>query len=178
MAGAGNPDAILYRAQHKVGSSSIRRATHVQQTFGPLLGGSAHTSLGPAHGGRVYSRSVGGGWWMASLAHDDTLLFATDHDHARMPRYRWEDQPDGTRHGWLLSPLEVEQAAMNEAPAETRARQAALDELKRRSEANCARLARWRELVPLGDRRTPEQEQEMRDLQVELFGPEREPAGS
>lgn len=164
------PDAVLYHESMKRGATSAQRLQAIQKVLGPRLGGSNVTSLGPQFGGRVYSRDVGGGWYLATLSAGDTLLFPTDHDYARMPRYRWEDQPDGTKHGWLLSPEEVEAQAHAEAPAATTARKAALARWKERQDANCQKLARWRELAPLGKKRTPEQDAEMAQLQVELFG--------
>jgi hypothetical protein len=102
------PDAVLFPDTFKKGKSSLDRTTHVQRELGPRLGGSDHTSLGAAHGGRVYSRDVGGGMFLATLSPEDTLLFPSGHDHARRPRYRWEDQPDGTKHGFLLTAEELE----------------------------------------------------------------------
>ena len=102
------PDAILFPDTLKRGKSSLDRTTHVQRTLGPILGGNQHTSLGAAHGGRVYSRDVGGGFYLATLSADDTLLFPSGHDYARTPRYRWEDQPDGTKHGFLLTAEDLE----------------------------------------------------------------------
>jgi hypothetical protein len=102
------PDAILFPDSLKRGKSSLDRTAYVQRTLGPVLGGKDHTSLGPQHGGRVYSRDVGGGMYLATLSPEDTLLFPTDHDYARQPRYRWEDQADGTRHGFLITHDETE----------------------------------------------------------------------
>jgi hypothetical protein len=96
------PDAVLFPAALKRGATSAARLQHIQTTLGPRLGGDRHTELGPDHGGRIHSRDVGGGWYLATLDPADTLNFPHDHDRAGMPRYRWEEQPDGTRHGWLI----------------------------------------------------------------------------
>lgn len=112
-----NPDAILFPETLKRGKSSLDRTTHVQKTLGPILGGKEITTLGAQHGGRVYSRDVGGGMYLATLSPSDTLLFPSDHDYARQPRYRWEDQPDGTKHGFLITPDEPEVVAAPEPKA-------------------------------------------------------------
>lgn len=108
------PDAILFPGSLKKGKSSLDRTTYVQKILGPILGGKEITSLGAQFGGRVYSRDVGGEMFLATLAAEDTLLFPTDHEYARQPRYRWEDQADGTKHGFLIATEETERAA---APA-------------------------------------------------------------
>lgn len=97
----GKPDAILFHSSHKEGTTIRQRIVNVQKAFGPVLGGDQFTELGPQFGGRVYSREVGGQWYLATLHHGDTLLYPNDHDKAKQPRYDWEVQPDGTRHGYL-----------------------------------------------------------------------------
>lgn len=86
----GKPAAVLFTDSYKQGNSVLNRLVHLQETLGPVLGG------------RVYSRQVGWGRWLATLAPEDTLLFPTTHDRAGQERYRWEDQPDGTRYGYLV----------------------------------------------------------------------------
>lgn len=85
----GKPDAVWYEEGYKRGDTAPARLGHVQETLGPILGG------------RVYSRQVGGGRWLATLSPQDTLLYPKLHARAGQERYRWEDQPDGTKHGFL-----------------------------------------------------------------------------
>jgi|GEM_PF-6091434 len=100
------PDAILYSEQLKTGGNIRERVRNIQTQLGPRLGGDQFTTLGPNAGGRVYSRDVGGGWYLATLRPDDTLNYPNDHELAKQPRYKWEEQPDGTRHGYLLEKAE------------------------------------------------------------------------
>lgn len=167
---ARKPDAVLYHTSLKQGRSSVDRARHIQMLVGPILGGTKVTQLGARYGGRVHSSEVGDGWYLATLDPDDSLLFPTTHDYARQPRYRWEDQPDGTRHGWLLSPREIEEQALAETSAETQRRIVELEAWEKHKAENQAKLARWRELASISpETRTPAQEEELKQLYVELF---------
>lgn len=85
MADDSRPDAVLFHDRHKQGNSLVARLRWMIDTFGPVLGG------------KPWGSEIGGGWWIARLDPSDSLL-RPDH----RPRYRWEDQPDGTRWGYLL----------------------------------------------------------------------------
>lgn len=167
---AARPDAVLWHESAKRGSSSAERVRHTQRMVGPVLGGTNYTALGPGFGGRVHSSDVGGGWYLSTLDPDDSLLFPTTHEFARQPRYRWVDQPDGTRHGWLLTPREMESQAAAETPVATQRRRAELDAWEKRRAENHAKLLRWRELMRKGDEATPAERDELKQLDVDLFG--------
>lgn len=159
-----NPDAILYPGNAKRGRTQVDRATWVQKVLGPRLGGKDFTSLGPEHGGRVYSRDVGDGWFLATLNPDDTMFFAISHEYARHDRYRWEDQEDGTRNGFMLSAEELDEKVNAETPAERQAREASLAAVRKMKDDGQTRMTRWRELVKAGANRTPEEDEELRKL--------------
>lgn len=101
----GAPDAILYHDSMKVGKSMGGRLANVQERFGPILAGPDAKYKGfRSH--PIYNRPVGGGFNLATFSADldaTSLLYPTTHPtKPKRPRYEWVDQPDGSRHGWLL----------------------------------------------------------------------------
>jgi hypothetical protein len=56
--------------------------------------------FGPAR--RAYVRLADGTHHFCTGNPHDTIYFPTDHDRAGQPRYGWEPQPDGSRHGYLV----------------------------------------------------------------------------
>jgi hypothetical protein len=99
-----HPHAVMFRESFKRGKTFLDRLTFVQKTLGPRLGPAANpTSLGPDYGGQLHVSDVGGGWWFARHRAEDQPSYARDHEeYPGEPRYRWEDQPDGTRNGYLI----------------------------------------------------------------------------
>ncbi|WP_422932037.1 hypothetical protein [Singulisphaera sp. PoT] len=163
------PDAILFHSSFKKGDRSIDRTTHVQRQLGPRLGGDQHTCLGPKFGGRVYSRDVGGGWYLATLNPDDTLNFPIDHDFAMRPRYRWEDQPDGTRHGFLMSEDEVDGSKRAETSVDRTRRLQDLEAYRAHNESLRPLRAEWRALASKPASETTEADQaRLRELDILL----------
>ena len=85
------PDALLYGPDFKGSGPTVSTRIHA-----------ALDRLEPMLGGQVYIRDVGGGNYLATRSHSDTLAFPSGHPRAGEPRYVWESQPNGLRFGRLV----------------------------------------------------------------------------
>jgi hypothetical protein len=103
----GAPDAVLYPDSYKAEAVRAMLAG-VERKLEPGEGTrlrmrGVQDKLAPVLGGQAWHTDVGGGWHMATLEPHPTFLLPQDHPtRPKQPKYEWVDQPDGTRHGYLL----------------------------------------------------------------------------
>ena len=88
------PDAVMAPVSWKVGSNSLERGIELAKR--------AEAALGLEGAQRAYVRLATGSHHFCTASPEDTIYFPTVHARAGRDRYRWEEQPDGSRFGYYV----------------------------------------------------------------------------
>jgi hypothetical protein len=90
------PDALILSQRVKRGADVFERVASVADIAEPILGADRTQGL------LVYIRPQPDGTFFITRDPNDSIYFATQHPRAGQNRYRWEDQSDGSRWGYLV----------------------------------------------------------------------------